>query len=221
MERHFHHDLDHLRTDIIHMGDRTLDMVRLATRALVDHDPALAHQVRGMDDIVDDLETRVDAEVMRYLTLFAPLGRDVRMLIAARDIAHELERIADEASSIARRVIVISERDPVNNLLGVPAMAEIAETQVRLALESFVNLSGETARRVRPGDAEIDRLNAANYECVFGRPGDRNAAPAGVVELIFISKGYERIGDHAKNIAEQVIFLLSGENLRHSEQSMS
>lgn len=216
MDRHFHHDLDQLRADITLMGERTLEMVRLATHALVHRDAALAHQVRGMDDTVDDLEKRVDAEVMRYLTLFAPVGRDIRLLIAARDIAHELERIADEASGIARRVIVMSERGPVNDLIGVPPMAEKAEKLVRLALDAFTTLSTETAALVRPGDAEIDRINATNYESVFGRPGDGVCAPAGVVELIFISKGYERIGDHAKNIAEQVVFLLSGENVRHS-----
>ena len=217
MDRFFHSELHRLRDDIILMSERTLDMVRLSARALADNDTQLALRVRGMDDSVDELERRVDAEVMRYLTLFGPVGRDVRLLMAARDIGHELERIADEASVIARRVITISERGVVNDFLAVPRMAELAETQVRAAIDAFISLDLAKARAVLPGDAEIDTLNRANYERVFGKPGDHPAVPAEIVELIFASKGYERIGDHAKNIAEQVVFLLSGENIRHGD----
>lgn len=215
MDRFFHSELRQLRDDIILMGERTLEMVRLSAGALVAHDTAQALRVRGMDDIVDDLERRVDAEVMRYLTLYGPVGRDIRLLMTARDIGHELERVADEASVIARRVITIGERGVLNDFLDVPRMAELAETQVREALDAFVSLDVAKARAVRPGDAVIDALNRDNYARVFGAPGDHPAVPAEVVELIFISKGYERIGDHAKNIGEQVVFLLSGENIRH------
>lgn len=215
MDRFFHAELTGLRNDLILMGELTLDMLRLSAESLVNADVALSHRVRGMDDSVDELEKRIDREVMRYLTLYGPMGRDVRLLMAARDIGHDLERVADEAAVIARRVITIGERGALNDFLSVPRMAELAEVQVRLALDSFVSLDAEKAGRVRPGDAEIDRLHRENYERVFGLPGVGHAVSAPVVELMFISKGYERAGDHAKNIAEQVVFLLSGEDVRH------
>ena len=116
MQRFFHDELRQLRDDLILMGERSLDMSRLVLRAVETGDDSLALQVRGMDDRVDELEKRVDREIMRYLTLFGPMGSDVRLLLAARDIGHDLERIADEASVIAKRAMVISERGPLKNL---------------------------------------------------------------------------------------------------------
>ena len=120
MQRFFHDELRQLRDDLILMGERSLDMTRMALRSLEQGDDALALQVRGMDDRVDELEKRVDREIMRYLTLFGPMGSDVRLLLAARDIGHDLERIADEASVIAKRCMIISERGPRKDLLLVP-----------------------------------------------------------------------------------------------------
>ncbi len=216
MQRYFHEELRQLRDDLVLMGERTLDMTRRSLRALEEGDTALALQVRGMDDGVDELEKRVDREIMRYLTLFGPMGGDVRLLLAARDIGHDLERVADEASVIARRTLTISERGPLRDLLQVPAEGTLAAAALRNALYSFIEGDIEKARSVLAGDAEIDRLNRENYTALFGRSGDAAKVSASHVELIFISKAYERIGDHAKNIAEQVIFLLSGEDVRHA-----
>jgi phosphate transport system protein len=144
------------------------------------------------------------------------MGGDVRLLLAARDIGHDLERVADEASVIARRTLTIAERGPLRDLLQVPAEGRLAAAALRDALDSFIEGDIEKARAVLAGDAEIDRLNRDNYTALFGRSGDAAKVSASHVELIFISKAYERIGDHAKNIAEQVIFLLSGEDVRHA-----
>ncbi|NBX35282.1 phosphate transport system regulatory protein PhoU, partial [bacterium] len=184
--------------------------------AVENGDDALALQVRGMDDRVDELEKRVDREIMRYLTLFGPMGSDVRLLLAARDIGHDLERIADEASVIAKRSLVISERGPLKDLLHVPQEGVVACEVLRLALDSFIEGDLAKARLVLERDAEIDSLNRRNYEQLFGKSGDAAKVSASHVELIFISKALERIGDHSKNIAEQVIFLLSGEDVRHA-----
>jgi len=216
MQRFFHDELRQLRDDLILMGERSLDMTRLVLRAVETGDDSLALQVRGMDDRVDELEKRVDREIMRYLTLFGPMGSDVRLLLAARDIGHDIERIADEASVIAKRAMVISERGPLKNLLHVPTEGVIACEVLRLALDSFIEGDIAKARLVLERDAEIDALNRKNYEELFGKAGDTTKVSASHVELIFISKALERIGDHSKNIAEQVIFLLSGEDVRHT-----
>ncbi|MCX6888906.1 MAG: phosphate signaling complex protein PhoU [Verrucomicrobia bacterium] len=216
MQRFFHDELRQLRDDLILMGERSLDMTRLVLRAVETGDDSLALQVRGMDDRVDELEKRVDREIMRYLTLFGPMGSDVRLLLAARDIGHDIERIADEASVIAKRAMVISERGPLKNLLHVPTEGIIACEVLRLALDSFIEGDIAKARLVLERDAEIDALNRRNYEELFGKAGDSTKVSASHVELIFISKALERIGDHSKNIAEQVIFLLSGEDVRHT-----
>jgi phosphate transport system protein len=216
MQRFFHEELRQLRDDLILMGERSLDMTRLVMRAVQEGDDSLALQVRGMDDGVDDLEKRVDREIMRYLTLFGPMGSDVRLLLAARDIGHDLERIADEASVIAKRAMIISERGPLKDLLQVPQEGALACEILRLAIDSFIEGDIAKARLVLQRDAEIDALNRKNYEALFGSSGGSAKVSASNVELIFISKAIERIGDHSKNIAEQVIFILSGEDVRHS-----
>jgi phosphate transport system protein len=216
MQRFFHDELRQLQDNLVLMGERSIDMTRLVMQALETGDDKLALQVRGMDDAVDDLEKQVDREIMRYLTLFGPMGSDVRLLLAARDIAHDLERIADEASVIAKRVLVISQRGPLKDLLHVPEEGRIAIEVLRLALDGFVEGDLAKAKLVITRDAEIDLLNRKNYEALFGRSGDSVKVSASNVELIFISKALERIGDHSKNISEQVIFILSGEDIRHA-----
>ncbi len=216
MQRFFHDELRQLRDDLILMGERSIDMTRLVMQALENGDDKLALQVRGMDDAVDDLEKQVDREIMRYLTLFGPMGSDVRLLLAARDIGHDLERIADEASVIAKRILVISQRGALKDLLHVPEEGRIAVEVLRLALDGFVEGDIAKAKLVITRDAEIDQLNRKNYEALFGRSGDTAKVSASNVELIFISKALERIGDHSKNISEQVIFILSGEDIRHA-----
>jgi phosphate transport system protein len=216
MQRFFHDELRQLQDNLVLMGERSIDMTRLVMQALETGDDKLALQVRGMDDAVDDLEKLVDREIMRYLTLFGPMGSDVRLLLAARDIAHDLERIADEASVIAKRILVISQRGPLKNLLHVPEEGRIAVEVLRLALDGFVEGDIAKAKLVITRDAEIDLLNRKNYEALFGRTGDTAKVSASNVELIFISKALERIGDHSKNISEQVIFILSGEDIRHA-----
>jgi len=216
MQRFFHDELRQLQDNLVLMGERSIDMTRLVMQALETGDDKLALQVRGMDDAVDDLEKQVDREIMRYLTLFGPMGSDVRLLLAARDIAHDLERIADEASVIAKRILVISQRGPLKDLLHVPEEGRIAVEVLRLALDGFVEGDIAKAKLVITRDAEIDLLNRKNYEALFGRSGDSAKVSASNVELIFISKALERIGDHSKNISEQVIFILSGEDIRHA-----
>ncbi len=216
MQRFFHDELRQLQDNLILMGERSIDMTRLVMQALENGDDKLALQVRGMDDAVDDLEKLVDREIMRYLTLFGPMGSDVRLLLAARDIAHDLERIADEASVIAKRILVISQRGPLKDLLHVPEEGRIAVEVLRLALDGFIEGDIAKAKLVITRDAEIDQLNRKNYEALFGRSGDTAKVSASNVELIFISKALERIGDHSKNISEQVIFILSGEDIRHA-----
>ena len=216
MQRFFHDELRQLQDNLVLMGERSIDMTRLVMQALETGDDKLALQVRGMDDAVDDLEKQVDREIMRYLTLFGPMGSDVRLLLAARDIAHDLERIADEASVIAKRILVISQRGPLKDLLHVPEEGRIAIEVLRLALDGFVEGDLAKAKLVITRDAEIDQLNRKNYEALFGRSGDSIKVSASNVELIFISKALERIGDHSKNISEQVIFILSGEDIRHA-----
>jgi phosphate transport system protein len=215
MQRYFHEELRQLRDDLVLMGERALDMSRLSLKALEEGDDKLALQVRGMDDGVDDLEKRVDREIMRYLTLFGPMGGDVRLLLGARDICHDIERIADEASGIARRSLTISGRGPLKDLLMVPEEGRLAAAALRAAMDSFIEGDLAKAKGILEADKEIDRLNKENYVALLGKTGDTARISPSHVELIFISKAYERIGDHAKNIAEQVIFLLSGEDVRH------
>ncbi|MDR2982439.1 MAG: phosphate signaling complex protein PhoU [Puniceicoccales bacterium] len=217
MERYFHAELKDIKTDILKMGEASINMVRDSIVALRTNDRTLALQVRGMDDTVDELEKKIDREAVRYLTLFGPVGADVRLLMAARDVSHDLERIADEASGIARRITRSSSKAESlsSNLLAIPKMAELAVLMLEDALDVFFRLDAKKAEEVISRDDEVDYLYRENYQILFGEEDFLPLDMITAVELMFISKSIERIADHATNIAEHAVFLGSGEDIRH------
>ena len=220
MDRFFHADLKEIKADIQTMSDNTLIMVRDSVLALRTQDKTLALHVCGRDDSVDELEKKIDREAMRYLTLFGPVGTDVRLLMTVRDIGHDLERAADEASGIAKRVIRLGKQlEELPELLELPRMANIAAEMLEAAVNSFFTIDTTLAQQVIARDDEIDRLNLENYHALFGKDGHAKSSMVIAVELMFISKSLERIADHATNIAEQTVFLRSGEDIRHSHLS--
>ncbi len=217
MSSFYQNDLDRIRDSLVLMGEKAVDLVRFAVHSLETSEPEVARRVRHMDDEVDALEKQIDSEAIRYISLRAPVASDLRLLTVAMKACHDLERVGDEASSIAKRVERIAKEGPARQLHGIPTMAAAVLEQLRDALDSFIDEDIEKAYSVPHRDRDVDDLNRENYNALT------EAAQAGKVDvdmaigLIFISKSLERIGDHATNIAEEVIYLLEGDDIRHTE----
>ncbi len=218
MKRYFHEELAELRKHLILMGERSIDSVRLAMQALLADDVSMAGQVIALDDEIDRLEVLIDAECVRYITLRQPMATDVRLMTVAMKANHELERAGDEATSIAKRARRLASHGKVDEFFNIPRMGDLALEQLRDAMDSFIAEDCEKALRVPRRDKEIDDLNRENYvkftDKISGHPETSHA----VIELIFISKSLERIADHATNIAEEVVYLLKGEDVRHTPE---
>ena len=210
MDRYFHSELDIIRGNLVKIGDGAVDMVELSLRALFEKDLALSHQVRAMDEAVDALEREIDREVLNYMALRNPLARDLRLLTIALKASHDLERTADEAKGIAKRSLRLAEDGFVDDYGHLPEMGRLAVKQIRDALQSFIDGNLQQARDILKKDEEIDRLNKENYKIFVERARAGNHVQAHI-ELITISNRVERIGDHATNLAEEVIFFLTGE----------
>ncbi len=218
MKRYFHSELDDLRKHLILMGERSIDSVRLAMQSLLADDVSLAGQVIALDDEIDRLEVLIDAECVRYITLRQPVAHDVRLMTVAMKANHELERSGDEATSIAKRARRLAQFGKVDDFFHIPRMGDLALEQLRDAMDAFITEDAEKAKLVPRRDKEIDDLNRDNYVKFTDKISQNPEISRVSIELIFISKSLERIADHATNIAEEVIFLLKGEDIRHTPE---
>lgn len=217
MARFFQTELDELRTKIVRMAELAATAVENALRSLHDRDADAARRVRDDDDILDKLEVEIDAAAHRYISLRAPVAGDMRLVTVALKASHELERIGDEASSIAKRVIRMCRLNADTDLSGIRRIGEPVLGLIRESIDCLVRGDAKRAAAIPPGDKEIDEIHRANYSAYIERIGAESSKAPVYIELIFISKSLERIGDHATNIAEETIYLIEGEDVRHTE----
>ena len=169
----------------------------------------------GRDDAIDQLEMDIDQESIRYITLRAPVASDLRLVTVGMKTSHELERAAGEASSVAQRTKKILHVGPVENIFSLAEMAKIVQEMLRASIKSFLNEDGLKALAICRRDKEVDHLNDQNTQALTQHIMEQPSHSQISIELIFISKSLERIADHATNIAEEVVFLHSGEDVRH------
>ena len=218
MKRFFDGELETFRSQLILMGETSIRQVRNAMKALVDDDMNLAQSVIAADDEIDTLEVKIDDEAVRYMNLRAPIASELRLVIVGMKASHDLERVGDEATSIAKRAVSLSAEPPLKPYIDLPHMANIALEMLRDALDCFLNGDVEKAIAVCHRDAEVDLLNKQLYRELSSFMVETPATISRALELMFISKSIERIADHATNIAEEMIFLAKGLNVRHTEQ---
>ena len=217
MKRFFHNELEQFRSNLLLMGERAVEIVRLAKRAVLDGDIDCANGVVKGDDAIDELELVLDAEAIRYISMRAPVARDLRLLTVGMKAAHNLERVGDESTSIARRVIKLDAGLPVRNHLALPQMFDLTLEMLRDAINSFIDGDVEKAASLPLRDKDVDLLNRQNYDRLAEEITRNPAQVTCYLDLLFISKSVERIADHASNIAEEVVYLYRGEDVRHSQ----
>jgi len=218
MQHFYDNELEDIRRRLVLMGEKSMDVTRLAIHALEESDLELVQRVLRMDDELDELELQIDGEAVRYLSLRAPVATDVRLLSVCMKGCHDLERVGDEACSIAKRIRRMSRRSGnIGDLAGIPAMTGAVIEQLRSALDSFIDEDYDKAMTLPERDREIDDMNRANFDVLMSRATENPPYVAIAIELIFVSKSLERIGDHAVNLGEEVAYLIKAKDIRHTD----
>jgi len=218
MTRHFQHEIELIKRQILALSALVEERVYMAVRSVLQHDRNLARTVIEGDKEIDAKEVEVEEDCLKVLALHQPVAIDLRFLIAVLKLNNDLERIADLAVSIANRALAIADTDGVTVPPGLREMGEKVKTVLRKSLESLVNLDLDLARDVLSSDDEIDDLNRGLHEALQAAIRAEPKKLEGLLSLISVSRNLERIGDHATNIAEDVIYLVEGEIVRHSKR---
>lgn len=212
---HFDMELDELKQKLLTMAGHAETAVNEALRALVERDYDLALKVKDDDRILDQFELEID-DMAIHLLAKAPLASDLRFVTVAMKISQNLERVGDEASKIAKRARDLSQEAPVKLQLDLPRMSTLALDMLKSALDAFVNRDPAAARTVIPRDKEVDALNRQiNLELAQHMMEHRDSVMR-CLNLITVSKSLERIADHAKNVAEEVVYLYEATDIRHA-----
>jgi phosphate transport system protein len=217
ISRQFNQELDMLRQDVMAMGGLAEEMAREAIKALVDGDTVKAQQVIDMDDQVNEMEKEIDAQSTMILARRQPTASDLRLVLAIIKTVNDLERVGDEAEKIARIAVRLADSDrPRGNYVELENMGNTVRGMLHDALDGFARMLPEVAialvREDEKVDAEYEGLLRQYYTHLVEEP--RNTRR--VLDCIWIARSLERIGDHAKNIGEYIIYLVEGKDVRHA-----
>ncbi|MBT5705598.1 phosphate signaling complex protein PhoU [bacterium] len=220
MTQHFHNELIQLNDLLLTMASRAETAVRVATRALIERDDDLAMRVEATDQEIDQFEIEID-ELAIQLLAKAPLAKDLRLITVAMKICTDLERVGDEATTIARRALELSQEPQLKDYSDIPRMVTMAMAMMDQALKAFVNEDTDSARAVIPQDKAVDRLNKQIHRELSDLMIENPSHITRCLNLMVISKSIERIADHAKNIAEVVVYLCEATDIRHNTAAVS
>ena len=212
---HIQDDLDHLKERLLVMAGAVEEQVRAAVQSLVDRDHRLAERVLVGDDPINRLHIEIDERCFQLLALHQPVATDLRVVVSGVKINTDLERVGDFAINVAEATLRYLEHPAVKPLIDVPRMADIAQGMLRDALNAFVRQDVGLAREVLDRDDSVDLLKDRVFRELIGVMRADAAVTQTALELLLISRHLERIGDHATNIAEEAIFIVSGRDVRH------
>ncbi|MBY0330409.1 MAG: phosphate signaling complex protein PhoU [Acetobacteraceae bacterium] len=211
--RSYEEDLRRLRDMIVRMGGLAERQVAEANESLIERDSDLATEVVQRDAAIDALEREIESFVIRLLALRQPVGADLRLIVAALKISHDLERIGDYARNAAKRAIVLAQQPVLGSMNGFTRMAALVQANLKGAIDALVHEDAEKADEIWASDEPIDEIYNGIFRemLTFMMEDPRNITAA--THLLFIAKNLERIGDHATNIAETVHFAVRGDTL--------
>lgn len=215
MQTHFETELDGLKHQLLAMGSCAETAVSKAVKSVIDRDGTLARNVCDSDDTMDAFEVEIDEFSIRLLAK-APLASDLRLITVAMKISQNLERVGDEATTIARRALELNKEPQLKTYLDIPRMAGLALEMLKEALDSFVNKHPEKAILIIPRDKEVDEINRHLHRELSSYMIEAPANITRCLNLMVICKSLERIADHATNIAEEVVYLYEARDVRHA-----
>jgi phosphate transport system protein len=213
--RHFQEELEQLKTRLLEMGGLAEEQVRLAVKALTERDRELVALALNRDEPINRLHIEIDGRCFTLLALHQPMAVDLRAIVAAVKINTDLERVGDLAINIAEAARRYAQHAPVKKLIDIPRMANIAQNMLRDSLDAFVRRDTDLAQRVLNEDDKLDDLKTQIFRELLTYMLQDPSTIEGALDLILISRHLERIGDHATNIAEDVIFMVSARDVRH------
>lgn len=219
MAQHLQRELDRLKRKILALGALVEDDLRQAVRALADRDEKTARRVQEADIEIDNMEVEVEEECLKILALHQPVAIDLRFIIAVLKINNDLERIGDLSANIAERATSISKQERVESPYDFPEMSQKVQAMLHTALDSLVNLDSKMARQVLAADDEVDAINRSMYERVQQHIRRTPEKMDTLIQMLAVSRNLERIADHTTNIAEDVIYMVDGEIIRHGARS--
>jgi phosphate transport system protein len=217
--RHFLEELEDLQKKLLEMGGLVEFAIRQSVHALVDRDEAAAQDVLRSEARINQMEIEIDDFAVRLLARHQPMAKDLRFLTAAIKINSDLERMGDLAVNIVERALSLIRQPPVKPLIDIPQMSKLVDSMVRNCLDAFVKRDGQMARGVLLSDDAVDDLRDAIYEELVGFMKRDPSTISRSLDLIFVARNLERIADHATNIAEDVLFLAQGIDVRHHAES--
>jgi phosphate transport system protein len=215
MPQHLQREIENLKKKILALAARIEEAVQKATLSIEERDRETAAGVIDNDVEIDHTEVEIEEDCLKILALYQPVAIDLRFIVAVLKINNDLERIGDLAVNIAERAEFLATREPVAVSLDFVTMAEKAQLMLKKSLDALVNLSGQTAQQVLTSDDEVDAMNRQMYLKVQQGLRDKPDQIESLVHLLSVSRHLERIADHATNIAEDVIYMIEGQIVRH------
>jgi len=215
MSKHLQRDLGNLQRDLLTLASSVEEAIHKAIWALQQRDAALAQQVIAGDNIIDEEENHVEEECLKLLALHQPVAVDLRRIAAALKINTDLERMGDLAEDIAERALHLSHFPPIPIPAKLQKMTDLTTAMVRQSLDAFVNLDQKLARLVCRLDDEVDQYNEAIIQELIAIMQKSPEMVEPGLSLFSATRHLERIADHATNIAEDVVYLVEGEIIRH------
>jgi phosphate transport system protein len=217
-DRAYEQQLGQLRTAVLEMGGLVEEQVGQAVRALIQRDEPLARGVIERDHTVNRFDVEIDDLSLKLLALRQPAARDLRLITTALKITTDLERVGDMATHIAERAVELVAEVPIKPYIDIPRMADVARDMLRRSLDAFVREDTELALDVCLSDDTIDQLHEQLFRELLSYMVENPATVSRAMRLLFVSKYLERVGDHATNIAEMVIFMVKGRSIRHLDK---
>jgi len=213
---HFQEELEALQSRLLEMGGLAEERVRACIEALESRDLGVVAQVMGGDEPINQLHIEVDNRCFRLLALYQPMATDLRAIVSAVKINTDLERVGDLAVNIAEAGLRCLRHPPVKPLIDLPRMGEMAQRMLRDALDAFVRRDIPLAEAVLAEDDRLDALKTQIFRELLSFMLKDPSTIEAALDLILVSRHLERIGDHATNVAEDVIFMVSARDVRHN-----
>ncbi len=215
MERHFDQDLNLLKEKLILMAGLTEANIYLSIKNLVERDESHSNEISQREQKINSLQVEIDEFCLKLLALHQPVAFDLRFITSAMRINAELERIGDQAVNVVESALDLVKQPQLKPLVDIPRMAELVQSMVKDSLDSFVKQESKLAREILKRDDQIDSYKEQIFrELLSFMLQDPTTVPR-ALQLILISRHLERIADHSTNIAEDVVYLVEGKDIRH------
>ena len=217
MTKHFRRELEKVKKKLLTLGSMVEERVQMVLKAIDEADAGLAEKVIRTDYQIDEMEVDIEEECLKALALYQPVAIDLRFIIAVIKINNDLERIGDQAVNIAERIITLTKSERLPEVFfDYSTMGRKAQDMLKLSLDSLINMDIDEAYKVVTKDDEVDGIKHEAYDRIKGAMAQNPDKIGYLINLLLISRHLERLADHTTNIAEEVIYLIEGEIIRHA-----